>query len=198
MSIFDGVYLNFFDKQSESEESMAERAKLRRQRHSEIAERERFDNFLEQSKEEQKDTDMDLFRKYFFYEKPDMIVRVLHNLKIKTNNYEIASLIHNSFKDLADKSKEMPAGTNKNQIIKTLTNVYKILAINEQEQKQRGQGLKILMPNQMLARLSISLAQLKAGNNSGKLKNEIRQLLYSLYQSKTLTENIYESLINII
>ena len=50
----------------------------------------------------------------------------------------------------------------------------------------------------MLARLSISLAQLKAGNNSGKLKNEIRQLLYSLYQSKTLTENIYESLINII
>ena len=182
---------------------MAERGKLRRQRHSkiaerEIAERERFDNSLEQSKEEQKDIDMDLFRKYFSYEKPDMIARVLHNLKIKTNNYEIASLIHNSFKYLVDKSKEMPAGTNKNQIIKTLTNVHKILAINEQEQKQRGQGLKSLMPHQMLSRLSISLAQLKAGNNSGKLKNEIRQLLYSLYQSKMLTENIYESLINII
>ena len=45
---------------------------------------------------------------------------------------------------------------------------------------QLGQGLKILTPNQMLSRLPISLAQLKAGNNSEKLKNEIRQLLYSL------------------
>ena len=43
---------------------------------------------------------------------------------------------------------------------------------------QSGQSLKILTPNQMLSRLPISLAQLKAGNNSEKLKNEIRQLLY--------------------
>ena len=47
-----------------------------------------------------------------------------------------------------------------------------------------GKGLKILTPNQMLSRLPIPLAQLKAGNNSEKLKNEIRQLLYSLYRSK--------------
>ena len=45
---------------------------------------------------------------------------------------------------------------------------------------QLGQRLKILTPNQMFSRLPISLAQLKAGNNSEKLKNEIRQLLYSL------------------
>ena len=45
-----------------------------------------------------------------------------------------------------------------------------------------GQGLKIPTPNQMLSRLPIFLAQLKAGNNSEKLKNEIRQLLYSLYR----------------
>ena len=44
------------------------------------------------------------------------------------------------------------------------------------------QGLKILTPNQMLSRLQISLAKLKAGNNSEKLKNEIRQLLYSFYR----------------
>ena len=50
----------------------------------------------------------------------------------------------------------------------------------------------------MLSRLPISLAQLKAGNNSAKLKNEIRQLLYSLYRSKKLTRNIYKSLIDII
>ena len=50
------------------------------------------------------------------------------------------------------------------------------------EQAQQGKGLKILMPQQMPNRLPISLVQLKAGNNSEKLKNEIRQILYSLYR----------------
>ena len=50
----------------------------------------------------------------------------------------------------------------------------------------------------MLSRLSITLAQLKAGNNSEKHKNEIRQLLYSLYRSKKLTKQLYKSLLNII
>ena len=53
-------------------------------------------------------------------------------------------------------------------------------------------------PGQMLSRLAISLAQLKAGNNSEKLKNEIRQILYSLYRSKKLTKNVYNNLINAI
>ena len=57
--------------------------------------------------------------------------------------------------------------------------VERILELNSEE--QLGLGLKILTPNQMLSRLPITLAQLKAGNNSEKLKNEIRQLLYSLY-----------------
>ena len=60
-----------------------------------------------------------------------------------------------------------------------------------------GKGLKILTPNQMLSRLPITLAQLKAGNNSEKLKNEIRQL-YSLYRLKKLTKQLYKSLIDII
>ena len=50
----------------------------------------------------------------------------------------------------------------------------------------------------MLSRLPINLAQLKAGNNSKKLKNEIRQPLYSLCRSKKLTKNIYKSLVDII
>ena len=50
----------------------------------------------------------------------------------------------------------------------------------------------------MLNRLPIALAQLQAGNNSNKLENEIRQLLYSLYHSKNMTEQIYKSLISII
>ena len=50
----------------------------------------------------------------------------------------------------------------------------------------------------MLSRLPITLAQLKAENNSEKLKNEIRQLLYSLYRSKKPTKQHYKSLIDII
>ena len=50
-----------------------------------------------------------------------------------------------------------------------------ILKFNKQN--QQGQCIKILTPNQMLGRLPITLAQLKAGNNSDKLKNEIRQIL---------------------
>ena len=67
-----------------------------------------------------------------------------------------------------------------------------------QNRKQREVGLKILTPDQMLSRLPITLAQLKAGNNSEKLKNEIRQLLYSLYRSKKLTKQLYKSLVDII
>ena len=50
----------------------------------------------------------------------------------------------------------------------------------------------------MLSRLLITLAQLKAGNNSEKLKNEIRHLLYSLYRSKSMTKQVYNNLINYI
>ena len=50
----------------------------------------------------------------------------------------------------------------------------------------------------MLSRLPVSLAQLKAGNKSDKLKNEIRQILYSLYRSKKLTKQPYKSLVNIL
>ena len=67
-----------------------------------------------------------------------------------------------------------------------------------QKKSQTGRGLKILTPNKMLSRLPISLAQAKAGNNSEKLKNEIRQLLHSLYRSKKLKQQLYKSLIDII
>ena len=68
----------------------------------------------------------------------------------------------------------------------------------EHDRQNQGQGSKILTPNQILSRLPVSLAQLKAGNNSKKLKNEIRQLLYSLYRSKKLTKNVYKILVDII
>ena len=67
-----------------------------------------------------------------------------------------------------------------------------------ERRNQPRKGLKISTPDQMLSKLPISLAQLKAGNNSQILKNEIRQLFYSLYRSKKLTKQLYKSLVNII
>ena len=64
--------------------------------------------------------------------------------------------------------------------------------------KAKGTGLKILTNKQMLNRLPILLAQIQAANNSIKLKNEIRQILYSLYRSKVLTKTMYNNLIKSI
>ena len=61
-----------------------------------------------------------------------------------------------------------------------------------------GSGLKILTIKQMLNRLPILLAQIQAGNNSKSLKNEIRQILYSLCRSKVLTKIVYDNLIKSI
>ena len=58
-----------------------------------------------------------------------------------------------------------------------------------ERRNQQRKGVKILTQNQLLSRLPISLAQLKAENNSEKLKNEIRQILYSLYRSENLQSN---------
>ena len=60
----------------------------------------------------------------------------------------------------------------------------------EDEESQEGKGLKILTPNQMLKILPIALAQVKAGNNSESLLNEIRQIVYSLYRSKEITKKV--------
>ena len=60
---------------------------------------------------------------------------------------------------------------------------------------KKGEGQKILTNKQMFNCLPILLAQIEAGNNSKKLKNEIRQILYSLYWSKALTKTVYNKLI---
>ena len=64
--------------------------------------------------------------------------------------------------------------------------------------KAKGTRLKMLTNKQMLNRLPILLAQIQVGNNSNKLKNEIRQILYSLYRSKVLTKTVYNNLIKSI
>ena len=62
----------------------------------------------------------------------------------------------------------------------------------------KGTGLKILTPKQVLQRLPIALAQVKAGNNSKNSLNEIRQIVYSLHQSKQITRKVYNSIIKSI
>ena len=59
---------------------------------------------------------------------------------------------------------------------------YSLLLSKAKYEKKYGEGLKILTPKQMLQRLPIALVQVKAGNNAEKLLNEIRQIVYSLYQ----------------
>ena len=63
---------------------------------------------------------------------------------------------------------------------------------------KQGTGLKILILKQMLQRLPIALAQIKAGNNSESLLNEIRKIVYSLYQSKEITKKVYNNIIKLL
>ena len=65
----------------------------------------------------------------------------------------------------------------------------------DEEEVKEGKGLKILIPDKLLTRLPILVAQIKAGNNSYKLKKEIRQILYLLYQHKKISKKVYNNLI---
>ena len=80
--------------------------------------------------------------------------------------------------------------------LKDIVDLYNLKSGSDTSKK--GEGLKILTNKQMLNRLHILLAQIQAGNNSNKLKNEIRQILYSLYRSKVITKTVYNNLIKVI
>ena len=105
-------------------------------------------------------------------------------------------MINSGLKDLKKEIKEMSEEEIEIEKPDTIIKFFReILKFNKQ--KQERQGIKILTPNQMLSRLPISLAQLKAGNKSEKLKNEMRQLLCSLYRSKNVTK-VHKNLIKYI
>ena len=72
---------------------------------------------------------------------------------------------------------------------------YSLMMSEAKTKATKGTGLKILTPKQMLQRLPIALAQVKAGNNSENLLNEIRQIIYSLYQAKKISKKVYNNLI---
>ena len=108
---------------------------------------------------------------------------------VEANNDDILEVFEEKLDREKQESNEQPDTTNMPELESEES--------AEQNKKQRGVGLKILTPDQMLSRLPITLAQLKAGNNSQKLINEM-YVLHSLYRSKKLTKTIYNNLINII
>ena len=138
----------------------------------------------------------ELVKKHFFTHDLGGVLKKFKKSKNNSKRNKIqASMIINGLRDLKEEITNMTEEEKKkgkpNEIVDIVEN---ILEFN----RQQGQGLKILTPNQMLSRLPISLAQLKVGNNSEKLKNKIRQLLYSLYRSKKLTKQLYKSLVDTI
>ena len=75
---------------------------------------------------------------------------------------------------------------------------YSLMMSEAKYRANKGTGLKILTPKQLPQRLPTALEQVKAGNNSERLLNEIRQIVYSLYQSKQITEKVYNNIIKSI
>ena len=99
------------------------------------------------------------------------------------------------------KSEKEPGNVSTNQkkmrrYVKDLKDIVDLYDIKlDSDTSKKGEGLKILTSKQMLNLLPILLAQIQAGNNSKSLKNELRQILYSLYRSKVLTKTAYNNLI---
>ena len=138
---------------------------------------------------EETDINEELFMKHFYFQRPSDMLKNLNQINDIEKNNKLVEAIITGLKDLKEKIKEMPEeGKENEKPDKILKIVREILQFNKE--KQEGQGIKMLTPSQMLSRLPISLAQLEAGNNSEKLKNEIRQLLYSLYRSKNITKQV--------
>ena len=112
----------------------------------------------------------------------------------KKRNRTQVNLINSGLRDLKEEIENM---SEQEKRIKNPNGVVDIVEmILEFNRQQNWQGLNILTPSQMLSRLPNSLAHLKAGNNSEKIKTKIRQLLYSFYSSKKLTKPLYKSLVD--
>ena len=137
--------------------------------------------FNEVITEEEKEINRELFKNRFSLQMPSIMLKNLYELNDRKENNLLVDIIKSGLSDLENEIKKMSEDKiNIEKPYKIVNIVEDILKFNKKKQNQQGKGLKILTPNQMLNKLPITLAQLKAGNNSEKLKNEIKQLLYSL------------------
>ena len=125
---------------------------------------------IKQIIDEETDINDDLFNKYFKFQRPSDMLMLLNKTNDTEKNNKLVNLINSGLKDLKEEIKKMSEAEieieDPESIVKIVEEIF-----NFNKQNQQEQGLKILTANQMFSRLPISLAQLKAGNNSEKLKN---------------------------
>ena len=179
------------EEQEEQEEQKNQEYQEEQEKQEEKQEKQKEESeeskFLKYIENKSKDINYFLFKHYFNFTYPSDLVKKLFEIKDKKKNNDFVEEIKNRWSKIKDEIEDMSKDERKNKgLDKILEIVKEILKFNEQN--QQGKGLKILTPNQILNRLPIALAQLKTGNDFSKLKNEIRQPLYSLYRSKNMTE----------
>ena len=152
-----------------------------------------MNKFNEWVNKQEIDINTELFTKHFKFQRLSNMFKYLYQTNDRKKNHELVNMINGGLKDLKEEIKKMFHKEKETEEPDMIVEIVEEIKFNKQ--KQEGQGIKIITPNQMVSRLPISLAQLEAGNNSNKLKNEIRQLLYSLYRSKNVTKQVYNNLI---
>ena len=164
-----------------------------------------IDKFLKHYRDENINISYDKNKNKFSTEEITKSLDRLHNKLINFSefNEEYNRFMDNVVKFEYYKSEKEPGTFSPNQkkmrryvkSLKDIVHLYNLKSGNDTSKK--GEGLKILTNKQMLNRLPILLSHIQAGNNSIKLKNETRQILYSLYRSKalTLTKTVYNILI---
>ena len=168
------------EENPEFEKSIGETVKLKNQNDN-LSETPEEKKFIEYIDNKSKTINYKLFKEYFNFKVPSDLAKKLFETKDKKRNNELVELIRVRWSNLQEEIEQMSEDEKETEKTdKTLEILEEILIFNRK--KQSGGGLKILTPNQMLSRLPITLAQLKAENNSEKLKNKSRQLLYSLYR----------------
>ena len=134
-----------------------------------------LDEFIEKTFNKEKlPINNELFKKHFKLEKPIFMHKVLYEARNdKEKNSKLVNIFNSGLEDLEKEIKEMSKEEIENEKPCNIVKVVKMILDFNKIEQQEGQGIKTLTPNQMLNRLPIALAQLQAGNNSNKLKNEI-------------------------
>ena len=135
-------------------------------------------------------------------EEQNELLEYINRFKSRTKPNNPESKIFKKY--VLDNAKALPEGREmvfkafESGIFRKLEKLQEGKGANEMSRVNASKRLKRLTTNQMLKRLPIALAQVKAGNNSESLLNEIRQIVYSLYRSKEITKKVYNNIINSI
>ena len=151
------------------------------------------DSFIGEIINQEKGISIEIFNEYFGYQNPSFLAKDLIK-NDQSKNKQIVKQTVDSINELKNSilKKEIPKNENPNKMMDIVEKTLEFI------NPQKGTRLKILTPKQILQGLPIALAQVKAGNNSENLLNEIRQIVYSLYQTKEITKKVYNNIIKSI